>query len=120
MLRNQTIMLREQIWQIQREPAWQNQEGGWHEAQSWALFCPGCHKIWAWTVFEGDSLIYPGTAFCEECPSNEPELVSGSLFLWHGCIDAALLAALPEPLLRREFMLHLKQLDKELENGTQA
>jgi len=86
-----------------------------HEAKSHALFCPSCHIVWAVLRFVGEEEVWPVGQFCqlhqvqrtrksEWCP------VPGSILVeegW-GVIDEALLFALPEPLLRREFDLHIK------------
>lgn len=84
-------------------------------AKSHALFCPGCQEVWAILRFVDEDEVWPVAQFCEHCvPSRFIESpwypVPGSLLVeegW-GVIDEALLAVLPEQLLKREIKLHLK------------
>lgn len=80
-------------------------------AKSHCLFCPRCQRLWATLAIQGEFLIWPVAQTCSECQiSDEWMPVPGSLLAEEGfgVIDLELLWALPEPLLRREFDLHLK------------
>jgi hypothetical protein len=61
--------------------------------------------------FDDDKYVWPVAQFCELCNERDDWIpVPGSLLHeegW-GIIDDSLLAALPEELVRREFLLHIK------------
>ena len=87
--------------------------GDTHEAKSHALFCPSCKEVWAVLRFLDENEVWAVNQFCEHCkPERELEAVwhpvPGSILVeegW-GLIDEALLYALPEPLVKREYLLH--------------
>lgn len=87
---------------------------GWHVAHSRLLVCPQCWNAWALLKFVDDTYAWPTAQFCKDCSPPVQEFgwfpVPGSLLVeegW-GVIDSALLNALPEDLLRREFDLHME------------
>lgn len=89
-------------------------------ARSHCLFCPKCERVWAHLRLIGQdgkhaACTWPVAQSCAQCQVITPWLpVPGSLLVeegW-GVIDLELLWALPEPLLRREFDLHLKAYSK--------
>lgn len=99
------------FWAIEREHSFPGQGDGWHEAKSYSLHCPRCGSRWADVIFAGETLVWPVAQTCESCQVEDEWMpVPGSLLVeeGYGVIDTALLAALPEELVRREFQLHLK------------
>lgn len=80
-------------------------------AYSQVLVCPKCRELWAILQFLDEDLTWPVSAFCEQCQINDEwHPVPGSILVeegW-GVIDDALLAALPPPILEREFRLHME------------
>lgn len=86
-----------------------------HVAHSHCLFCPGCQGVWAWLKIHGETLTWPVAQSCAQCKITDPWMpVPGSILAeegW-GLVDTALLSALPEPLLQREFVLHLEAYSK--------
>lgn len=85
--------------------------GDTHVACSEVLICPQCGQIWARLKFLDDSEVWPRPQTCELCTYRDDWLpVPGSLLVeeGYGVIDDALLTSLPDPLVIREFNLHLK------------
>ena len=93
---------------LERERSWPSAyaDDAYNYAQSLALVCPCCLEQWCIMAFEGDEDLHPQGAYCEKHGD-------GRLLLAYGPIDEPLLASLPEALLRREFALTLKRLEKE-------
>lgn len=87
-----------------------------HVAKSHCLVCPGCQRVWAKLVLDQEPfLVWPVAQFCSDCQITTTWLpVPGSLLVEEGfgVIDRELLWALPAPLLRREFDLHLRAYSK--------
>ena len=111
--------------QVASPRGWQNDPKenplSWDYAHSLAWICPICLKQWAVLHFEGDPETTPRAAYCAKCQPL-PEIaqfrgrvcIPGSIF-GSGTynIDLPLLEVLPEPLLRREFELTLRQMEVE-------
>lgn len=90
--------------EVERERSWQADDpSAWNYSHSLALICPKCLSQWAILAFEGDEVIHPQGAFCQQHGD-------GRIFLRLGAIDQPLLSVLPEALLRREFHLTMKEL----------
>lgn len=111
------------LYEIFRSFSWRSESGGWTATRSSILVCPSCTRSWAHLKFEGEAYLYAEAAFCERCPRPADLWQSfppaGSILTWHGygCnIDSALVDVLPEPLLKREFLLHLND-ETRRENG---
>jgi hypothetical protein len=89
--------------------------GEGHVAQSHVLVCPVSGQPWAYLLIEGDDYIEPRGVFCPlhtQRAWNSP--VPGSILYEEafGLIDSSLLKALPDELVRREFKLHLKEVEE--------
>lgn len=73
--------------------------------------CPTCKQVWAILQFVDEVDCWPVGQYCERCGgTSEWNPVPGSLLFeeaW-GVIDDALLHALPDNLVEREFKLHLE------------
>ena len=96
---------------IDREHSFTPNGEGWYVAKSKLLVCPKCRRIWAVLEFDDDELVWPVAQSCEECNIRDEWMpVPGSILEeeGRGVIDTALLNALPEDEVRREFNLHLK------------
>lgn len=90
------------------------------------LVCPVCQQTWAILEYlQREDWLLPIPAVCKECPfppalAGIPGRVPGSLLIDYnsaGCIDWSLLERLPEPLLRREFDLHLAWFTRQESNA---
>ena len=103
----QSILLDNQLFELDRARSWPGDTfGGWNYAHSRALICPKCLSQWAILAFEGDEILHPQGAFCAAHGD-------GRLLLEFGAIDLPLLAAMPEPLLKRELILTINRLENE-------
>lgn len=105
------------LFEVERSFSWRSKDGGWSCAHSNVLVCPSCLRQWAHLQFAKDKVLWPIGAYCERCVPEDTRNypVPGSILFYHGygCnIDEALLDVLPEPLLRREFDLHMKYLER--------
>lgn len=115
----QRLLVEGAPYEIDRPRSWPSEfaDDSWMFAASVALICPRCLRMWAVLAFEGDADIRPEGAYCRRhIPrdlwfSNRPR-VPGSILTGYSW-DRPLLAALPEPLLRREFELHLQRLEMD-------
>lgn len=114
MIRTQMVMVEGKTYYLHRNHAFPGHTlDGWHVASSQILVCPTCWEPWAVLKFVDDQQAWPTAQFCRSCSppaDNNWYPVPGSILVeegW-GVIDTALLAALPEDLLRREFNLHMK------------
>lgn len=87
-----------------RERSWPSDFGGWNYAHSLVLVCPRCLARWAVLAFDEEDM-HPQGVYCEHHGD-------GRLIHAGGAIDHPLLNALPEALLRREFELTLKELER--------
>lgn len=111
-----------QSWKVDRLPYFEHEDGD-RFAHSESFICPRCTKKWATLIFDDEIFCWPRAAFCVECePPDDPHYkrwhpVPGALLQSVGwaIIDLSLLEALPELLLRREFILTIRR--EGLENG---
>ena len=95
------------VWEVSRYRSWvATPPDGYHYVHSESLVCPRCLKVWAVLHFQGDGDPKVQGAYCAEHGD-------GRLLSIYGPLDVYLLEALPEPLLRREFELTLKYLERE-------
>lgn len=113
------------LYTIERSFSWQ-EEGmpGWSFTYSRVLVCPRCLKQWAHLAFQNSEpggglplgCLEPTGVFCGDCGPGREGKVAGSLLdaPYSSGVDLPLLYALPEPLLRREFELHLKHYEREI------
>lgn len=86
--------------------------GGWVSPENSLLVCPACQRAWAsLSYLDRRQWHYPIPAFCVDCPFEDWRgNIPGSLLLNYGyghTYDTELLERMPEPLLRREFNIHL-------------
>lgn len=83
-----------------------------------AKVCPSCLSIWALMQTERDPVYGVDSQFCEVCRVEYCNGVPGSLLddrqSW--TVDWDLIRYLPEPLLRREFELHVRMIERETRN----
>lgn len=102
--------------------------GALYPARSRVFICPFCRKSWAEIKIDGKKVGEEAytvmTAPCERCPASFRlirQSLDTTLFLVPGSlldsdvlfdIDWGLLETLPEPLLRRELLLHIKAYDE--------
>lgn len=110
-------------WLVERAPAWVGPSGGYHHAYSAALVCPACRSGKAWaTLVQVDDLatpyVWPVAAFCREHTTPENWFYAGppgSILIDYGLgdFDVPLLEGLSDPLLTREFNLHLKLFEEK-------
>ena len=115
MLRKQVIVLGDEVWEVSREHAYGGNPAG-RVAYSHILYCPRCCKQWAALYFPDEKDCWPRGQFCADCGVvGDWNPIAGSLLVeeGYGVIDESLLAALPIPLLRREFELTLKAYSNE-------
>lgn len=103
--------------EVQREWSWvSTPPDGWSIARSYAYICPVCLKQWAVTLLEGDQEYVIQAAYCERhhpANWNPTWCVPGSILVGHGdYLDWPLLDVLPEELLRREFNLAMKEIER--------
>lgn len=118
----QRLLVEGSLYEVERERSWPSEfgGGGWQFAQSVAFVCPVCLKQWAVLHFHQDREIFVQSSYCRQhTPEERHRLwkadrpyVPGSLFPNY-VIDRPLLAALPRPLLKREFELHLRRMEME-------
>lgn len=99
-------------WSIERpEFSWREGEGGW-PVYARALVCPHCLTVWARLTIIGQFRYCVEGTTCLKCMdfTSEPTEFPGSILDNYTCngTDWGLIDALPEPLLRREFELHLR------------
>ena len=79
------------------------------------LLCPFCAKVWAELTVEKPIRHIARIAFCENCNEYDSILTSGSVldnYLCNLWLDRDLLNLLPPVLLKREFDLALKSVEK--------
>lgn len=96
---------------VHREHAFHSGYGGWMVPVSYLLVCPQCFETWGMVKYLEDRQAWPVSQYCAACGVKDDwHPVPGSILLEeaYGTIDTALLAALPEELIRREFDLHMK------------
>jgi hypothetical protein len=119
-----TLFIEGSYYQIEQEHSFRGYDfDGWYSVWSVALVCPGCVRVWAMlTVAEAQRHVAVNQ-YCARCRPAKDEhwLVKnappGSILHEEGLgvIDTALLEALPDVLLKREFELHLASLERELQ-----
>ena len=102
--------------------AFQSPAGGWVSPDNTLLVCPACQRSWASLAYtDRRAWLYPYPAFCRDCPFEDwRKGVPGSVLLNYGLghtLDTELLERLPEPLLRREFDLHLAWFTRQESNA---
>jgi len=79
-----------------------------------ALFCPICRRVWGEIIEDTkiEPVCVPQMVGCTLCNWTDPQHpVAGSILDYNitaSGVDLDLLDVLPEPLLRREFLLTLK------------
>jgi hypothetical protein len=91
---------------------WRRVHGEVQDPSPYALFCPGCVRIWAKMPVEGSNrnwMVF--TVPCEEHPEAElPYKLAGSvLFDW----DSEILRLLPPEMVKREFELHMRYWEQK-------
>lgn len=112
MLKQQVILAGGHLrYHFEREAfSWREGEGGW-PVYARALICPYCRDNWGTLAIEGQNYFCCEEVSCELCNLSTPRhSVPGSLLDSYTCngTDWGLIDVLPEPLLRREFQLHLR------------
>lgn len=117
------------LYEITRSFSWKSPgAAGWSYAHSQVLVCPKCLRQWAHLAFQELSrtdvehhCLWPTAAFCSNCEVESERAPPGSILLDYGWgignIDLPLLWALPEELLKREFMIHLNYFEKEFRDA---
>lgn len=116
----QLLLVEGQPAEIIRSFSWRYDSPGWSFAGNQMLVCPRCQRIWAYLDFgqpkgqgEPAGCLWPTAAFCERCPG-DGRWPAGSILIGYSAdgsnFDLPLLFALPEPLLRREMMLHFREM----------
>lgn len=94
--------------EVERWRSWKPDpdEDGWNYAHSYTLICPRCQQQWAILAFAGDEDLHIQGAYCDRH--------GGGTLFWDWHFDRELLRVLPEPLLRREFTLTMRQMGVEI------
>lgn len=105
------------VGEIDRPPI-DSARGGFHII-SRAKVCPACLDVWAIMQTENDRNVYGiESQFCAGCRTEYSLGVPGSLLddrmSW--TVDWDLIDYLPEVLLKREFELHVRMIEKDSQN----
>lgn len=92
-------------------------------------YCKFCQRFWSWVEVSGATQAICCASSCEDCFAKWQADAFTSEFYFPGSVlngllrysdfDRSLLESLPEELLLREFKVHLRAYEKELEpHGT--